>query len=314
LLEAMMMADVDVESGSSYGGMERFLIWFLIPFVFTAVLLGVLLTIFDYDVMNNVLRTAKNIPVIGSIVPEPKSKTTDIKPADKKAQGAQQEAAPTAEENVKALSAKLDQKDQELKNTDVAVQQRDQTIKELQSKNSQLEEQVKSKTLSDEEYAAQIQQLASMYAKMTPSKSAPIIENLTVPEMVLVLNSMKTDDRVKILEKMDVKKAAEASILLKDQTTAKDKQIAALQERIKQMTVPDPKATQKLSIDNLGATFSSMTPKSAAIVLMEMQNTNPDKVISILSSMDSAGRSKIITAISEQSKETAALISTRLAQ
>ncbi|WP_240417547.1 MotE family protein [Paenibacillus periandrae] len=307
------MANVDVEGSSSYGGMERFLIWFLIPFVFTAVLLGVLLTIFDYDVMNNVLRTAKNIPVISSIVPEPKSKATDGKPVDKKASTGQA-AAPTAEENVQALSAQLEQKDQELKKSDAAVVQRDQTIKELQSKNSSLEEQTKSKALSDEEYTAQIQQLATMYAKMSPSKSAPIMENLTIPEMVLVLSSMKTDDKVKILEKMDPKKAAEASILLKDQSTAKDKQIAALQERLKQVVVPDTKTSQKLTKDDLGATFSNMTPKSAAIVLMEMQNANPDKVISILSSMESAGRSKIITAISEQSKEVAALISARLIQ
>lgn len=309
------MADVEVEGNSSYGGMERFLIWFLIPFVFTAVLLGVLLTIFDYDVMNNVLRTAKSIPVISSIVPEPKSKASDVKPADKKGQGQQAtEALPTAEENIKALNVKLEQKDQDVKKTDLAVQQRDQTIKELQSKNSSLEEQIKTKTLTDTEYGVQIQQLASLYAKMSPSKSAPIMENLTIAEMVLVLNSMKTDDRVKILEKMDAKKAAEASILLKDQTTAKDQQIAALQQRLKLTATPDPKSTTKLTKDDLGTTFSSMTPKSAAIVLMEMQNSNPDKVISILSSMESAGRSKIITAISEQSKETAALISTRLVQ
>ncbi|SFL46273.1 hypothetical protein SAMN03159341_106183 [Paenibacillus sp. 1_12] len=308
-----MMANVDVEGSSSYGGMERFLIWFLIPFVFTAVLLGVLLTIFDYDVMSNVLRTAKSIPVISSIVPEPKSKAIDGKPVDKKASTGQA-GSTTAEDNVQALSAQLDQKDQELKKSDAAVLQRDQTIKELQSKNSSLEEQTKSKALSDEEYAAQIQQLATMYAKMSPSKSAPIMENLTIPEMVLVLSSMKTDDKVKILEKMDPKKAADASILLKDQSTAKDKQIAALQERLKQAAIPDAKASQKLTKDDLGATFSSMTPKSAAIVLMEMQNANPDKVISILSSMESAGRSKIITAISEQSKEVAALISARLIQ
>jgi flagellar motility protein MotE (MotC chaperone) len=309
------MAEVDVEGSSSYGGMERFLIWFLIPFVFTAVLLGVLLTIFDYDVMNSVLRAAQKVPGISSIVPEPKSKTANTKAADTKGTDNQSEAAsPSAQENVQALNSKLDQKDQDLKKTETAIQQRDQTIKELQSKNSTLEEQIKSKTLSDDEYAAQIQQLATMYAKMSPSKSAPIMENLTTPEMVLVLNAMKTDDRVKILEKMDAKKAADASILLKDQTTAKDKQIAALQERLKQVTTPDPKFAQKLSKDDLGTTFSSMTPKSAAAVLMEMQNSNPDKVISILSSMDNAGRSKILTAISELSKETAALISTRLAQ
>ncbi|WP_028550425.1 MotE family protein [Paenibacillus sp. UNC451MF] len=306
------MSDMDVENTSSYGAMERFLIWFLIPFVFTAVLLGVLLTIFDYDVMNNVLRTANKIPVISSIVPEPKTKATD-KPASGSA-GQESAASQSQEETIQALNAKLNEKDEEISKTNSLITQRDQTIKELQLKNSTLEEQVKSKTLTDEEYATQIQQLASMYAKMTPSKSAPIMEELSTSELVLVLSMMKTDDRVKVLEKMDPKKAADASILLKDQTTVKDREIAALQERLKQVAVPDPKASQKISKDDLGATFSNMTPKSAATVLLEMQTSNPDKVISILSSMDSAGRSKVLTAISEQSKETAALISARLVQ
>ncbi|MCR8630811.1 MotE family protein [Paenibacillus radicis (ex Xue et al. 2023)] len=307
------MADVDVENNSSYGAMERFLIWFLIPFVFTAVLLGVLLTIFDYDVMNNVLRAANKIPIVNTVLPAPKDKSAESKPSDKTAQQ-QAASAPAAEETAQALNSKLEQKDQELKKTDTLVQQRDQTIKELQLKNSTLEEQMKSKTQNDDEYTEKIQQLSSMYAKMSPSKAAPIMENLTTAEMVLVLSMMKVDDRVKVLEKMNPKKAADASILLKDLTTTKDKQIAALQERLKQVSTPDPNASQKLSKDDLGATFSNMTPKSAASVLLEIQNTNPEKVISILSSMDSAGRSKIITAISELSKETAALISTRLAQ
>ncbi|MFH5183172.1 MotE family protein [Paenibacillus sp. TAB 01] len=309
------MSEVDVENTSSYGAMERFLIWFLIPFVFTAVLLGVLLTIFDYDVMNGVLRAANKVPIIKSIVPEPKTtKAADPAktPAKTAAQG--ENAQEPQEETVSSLTDKLNQMQQQLKTSENALQQRDDTIKELQLKNSTLEEQMKSKAQSDEEYAAQIQQLASMYAKMSPSKSAPIMENLTTAEMVLVLNSMKTDDRVKILEKMDPKKAADASILLKDQKTAKDQEIAALQERLKQVATPDPKSGQKLSKDDLGSTFANMTPKSAATVLMEMQSSNPDKVISILSSMDSAGRSRILTAISEQSKETAALISARLAQ
>ncbi|TDF98356.1 hypothetical protein E1757_12065 [Paenibacillus piri] len=293
--------------------MERFLIWFLIPFVFTAVLLGVLLTIFDYDVMNNVLRAAQKVPVINKVIPDPKLKAEESKNPDKSAQPDAPASAANAAETNQTPGAKPDQKEQELAKSDSIIQQRDQTIKELQLKNSTLEEQMKSKQQTDDEYTTKIQQLASLYAKMSPSKAAPIMENLTNGEMVLVLNMMKTDERVKILEKMDPKKAAEASIALKDLTTAKDQQIAALQERLKQQAAPNSN-TQKLSKDDLGTTFANMTPKSAATVLMEMQNTNPEKVISILSSMDNAGRSKIITAIADQSKETAALISARLAQ
>lgn len=307
------MADADTEQTASYGAMERFLIWFLIPFVFTAVLLGVLLTIFDYDVMNNVLKTANKIPVVNQVIPEPQSDTDSGKPQTEAAKAQEEGADPTKDDQVAQMTSSVQQKDQDLQKAEAAIQQRDQQIKELQLKNSSLEEQMKTKTQSDEEYKAQIQQLASLYAKMSPSKSAPILENLTLNEQVLVLSMMKNDERVKILEKMDPKKAAEASILIKDQKLVRDTELAALQERLQAMQAPAAK-TDKLSKDDLGSTFANMTPKSAATVLLELQKTTPDKVISILNSMDNAGRSKILSAISDQSKETAALISARLAQ
>lgn len=309
------MAKADSEQATSYGAMERFLIWFLIPFVFTAVLLGVLLTIFDYDVMNSALRAASKIPVVKNLVPAAKTDAQGAQTPANGAAGGNQGTTPASEEQSKQeAEQQLVKTEQELQKAEMAIQERDQTIKDLQVKNSTLQEQTKTKTQSEEEYTAQIQQLASMYAKMSPSKSAPIMENLTPKEQVLVLSMMKTDDRVKILEKMDPKKAADASMALKDQISVKDTEIAALQERLKQATTPTTQPTKTLTKDDLGTTFSNMTPKSAATVLMEMQNTNPDKVISILSSMDSAGRSKIIAAISDQSKEMAALISARLVQ
>ncbi|MCZ8520053.1 MULTISPECIES: MotE family protein [Paenibacillus] len=305
------MAKADAEQTGSYGAMERFLIWFLIPFVFTAVLLGVLLTIFDYDVMNSVLRTANKIPVVSTWVPDPKDEGASTTVT--------QEAAPSEETAAKdaqaAADAALQAKDEELKKAEAALQEKDKTIKELESQKAS-EVEAKEAASAEEEYDKQIQQLASTYAKMSASKSAPIMEQLTTAERVLVLSKMKTDERVKVLEKMDPKIAAEASILLKDQVSVKDTQMAALQERVKALSAPQAgtTASDKLSKSDLGSTFSTMAPKSAATVLMEMQRSNPDKVLSILGSMDSAGRSKILSAISDQSKETAALISARLAQ
>ncbi|AEI44339.1 hypothetical protein [Paenibacillus mucilaginosus] len=306
------MAKANAEQTGSYGALERFLIWFLIPFVFTAVLLGVLLTIFDYNVMNSVLKTANKIPVVSTWVPDPKGEaaettvTQEEVPSEEKA----------AEEAKAAADAALQAKEAELQEAKAAVEEKEKAIKELESQKAAQEE-AKAVASSEEEYEKQIQQLASTYAKMSPSKAAPIMENLTTAERVLVLSKMKTDERVKVLEKMDPKVAAEASILLKDQVSVKDTQMAALQERVKALSTTQENtaaASDKLSKDDLGSTFSSMTPKSAATVLMELQRTNPDKVLSILGSMDSAGRSKILSAISDQSKETAALISARLAQ
>lgn len=305
------MADVDVENSSSYSAFERFLIWFLIPFVFTSVLLGVLLMIFDSDIKNDVLKTINKIPYVSKVIPGPKTKE-EPKPAAKTEQ--QPEAAQSLEEQLAQANQKLAEKESELQKAEAVILQRDQTIKDLQAKNGELDDKFKQKTQSDEEYTNQIQQLAGLYAKMNPSKAAPIMENLTPQEQTLVLGMMKQDDRVRILEKMDPKKAADASIMLKDQVTVRDRELAALQERLKQLNGSDAKSNAKLSKDDLGSTFANMTPKSAATVLLEMQNSNPEKVISILSSMDSQGRSKIITAMSDLSKETAALISARLAQ
>ncbi|WP_281887633.1 magnesium transporter MgtE N-terminal domain-containing protein [Paenibacillus sp. YYML68] len=306
------MAKSDVEQGASYGALERFLIWFLIPFVFTAVLLGVLLSIFDYDIMNNVIKTANKIPGVSSVLPaakeEGKTAVDGGVPTDQ-----QEQAAANPEQVAAEAQAATVAKAEELKQAQAALDQKEQQIKDLQLKNSQLEEQLKGKTQSDEEYRAQIQQLSSMYAKMSPSKSAPILENLTLSEQVLVLSMMKPEERVKILEKMDPKKAAEASILLKDQKQVRDTEIAALQERLQKATA-STKPVEQLTQDDLGQTFSTMTPKSAATVLLELQKTNPDKVLSILRSMDNAGRSKVLTAVSDLSKETAALISARLVQ
>jgi len=315
----MASPDTELENTPSYGAMERFLIWFLIPFVFTAVLLGVLLTIFDYDVMNSVLRAANKIPVIRAIVPESKDGAgaqTQAGPSDGAAEGSAQQAETGAAETAAAdPNVRLTELEEELKQVRSLLEQRDQTIRELQLENSTLEEKMKSKQLTEDEYTEQIRQLAGMYAKMTPSKAAAIMGHLTQSELVLVLSQMAPDARIKVLERMEPKLAADASIQLKDQSSVRDMEIAALQERLKQMESANQSAEQqKLTQSDLGSTFAAMTPKSAATVLLEMQNTSPDQVISILSSMDTAGRSRIMTAISEQSKETAALISARLVQ
>ena len=39
-----------------------------------------------------------------------------------------------------------------------------------------------------------------------------------------------------------------------------------------------------------------MTPKSASNVLLEMNKTNPEKVLAIFSGMDNASRSKVMSA------------------
>jgi flagellar motility protein MotE (MotC chaperone) len=308
------MADPGAENSSSYGAMERFLIWFLIPCVFTSVLLGVLFSIFDSNLKNNVLRTAHSIPVIGNLVPAPKDK------ADASGTGAgksgSEASVKASNDQIAALNAKIADLEASLKKADEVNQQKDQSIKDEQTKVNDLTEQLKTKTQTDQEYQAQVQQLASVYSKMDAGKAAPIIQNLSLPEQVLVLSNMKPDAQAAILAKMDAKTAANASIAMKDAVPVKDREIAALQGRLaieSSGASTSASAAAKLTQGDVGQTFANMTPKSAADVLIQLQGTSPDRVLSILSSMDTASRAKVLSAIADANKDMAAAISSRLA-
>jgi flagellar motility protein MotE (MotC chaperone) len=298
-----MKAEME-ESGLS--GFERFLYIFFIPIVFAVIGIGVLLSLFDANIYNDILKQANKIPVLSAVIPDPK---VDVKStAVDQVQG---DKVKNQDQRIADLTKKLADQEAAMKAVDANVLQKDQTIKDLQAKSIALEEQLKVKTLSDEEYHNQIKLTADMYAAMNASKSAPILENLTLQERVLVLSAMKQPDQVKILEKMNPIKAAEASIYLKDVINAKDREIAALQDRIKlNLTTA---TAQKLTKSDLGQTFANMTAKSAATVLLQMNSITPAKVVDILSAMDNASRSKVMTALADLSKEAAAAISTKLA-
>ncbi|KIL39243.1 hypothetical protein SD70_21480 [Gordoniibacillus kamchatkensis] len=307
------MANPSAENQASYGAMERFLIWFLIPCVFTSVLLGVLFSIFDTNLKQNILRTAHSVPLLGSIVPAPKEKASGVA-AGSGGQIGSDASAKAASDQIAALNAKIADLQASLQKADEVNKQKDQTIKDLQAKQSDLGEQLKTKTQTDEEYTKQVQQLASVYSKMDASKAAPIVQNLSLQEQVLVLSMMKPDNQSAILAKMDPKKAADASIALKDLVPVKDREISALQSRLAIQNGDTGAApAAKLTKSDVGQTFANMAPKSAAEVLIQLQGTSPDRVISILSSMDTASRSKVMTAIADANKDMAATISSRLA-
>jgi flagellar motility protein MotE (MotC chaperone) len=299
-------------SSSSYSLMERFLIWFAIPFIFTAVLLGVLLSVFGFDIKSSIQKTLHNMPVIGNVVPAPAVKT-DTSAAPGKSSQTNQQSLQNKDDQIAELNAKVLELQAALQKSDGLAQQKDQGLKDITAKNTALEEQLKTKTQTDEEYKVQITQLATLYAGMSASKAAPIMENLTPKEMVLVFSMMKPASRSAILEKMDPKKAAEASIGLKDIVPVKDQEIAALQERLTINGANETAAAKKVSKSDLALTFASMTPKNAATILLEMNRANSDKVLAIFSSMDNAGRSQVMAALSDLSKETAASITAKLA-
>src|SRR5205085_450754 len=120
-----------------------------IPFVFTAVLLFVLLSIFDYDIKSSIQKALHNTPVIGSIVPAPKEKTV-VSGSGKPLTA--EEASKGKEEEITKLNSRIAELEAALKKSDSTTEQKDQSLKDAQTKTADLEEKLKNKTQTEEEY------------------------------------------------------------------------------------------------------------------------------------------------------------------
>lgn len=94
--------DMEFENEESAGKFERFL-FLMIPIIFTLVLLGVLLTLFNMDIRNNVLAIGNKIPFIEKVIPDPPAEPGSETAADPEAQSEEQEAS--SETTIKKLKA-----------------------------------------------------------------------------------------------------------------------------------------------------------------------------------------------------------------
>lgn len=287
---------------TTYGAFERFLYFFLIPMLYSSILVSILFLIFNSDVRESFLESLNKIPVIREIVPEPETEdVTNVIMSPELVQ-IQKEA----KQQTEAMQA-------ELKTAIEAIRQKESEIEALKEQIVQLESQLADKKLSEEDYEAQIQSLARMYADMTPSKAAPILEQLLPSEQVLILSRMTQETRTAIMQRMTPQSAAQATRGLKDLGTVEDERIAALQERIQTLETQLAGNVDALTIEQLAETFASMAPASAATVLVEMVEINEKEVISVLRAMSSAARSAVLSAISNADSSVAARVSSKLA-
>ncbi|MDR9745071.1 MotE family protein [Paenibacillus taichungensis] len=304
----MAVKDTDMEKESS-GGWEKFLM-ISIPIVFTVVLLGVLLTLFNVDIRNNLLDVANKIPVVKDWVPDPV-----LDPEKKKLEKSEQQVE-SAEATIDKLKAQVSEKETELKAAKDATTTEAKKASDLQKKLDDAEKAAETAAQNPEtesDYQKQIKDLAKMYADMSPSKAAPILQNMTNEEMVLLLSAMQSAARTKVLEKMDPKTAADVTMMMKDAKPSGDLALDALQSRLKKETASTSTATttnsKNLDKNQLSQTFASMSASSGAKLLLETYKLSPDKTLTILNSVDDATRSQLLENMStENSVETAKIL------
>jgi flagellar motility protein MotE (MotC chaperone) len=285
---------------NSYSGFERFL-FFLTPILFTAVLLGMLLLLFNSDWRNKALEIGHKIPVLSAVLPDPASS----KPSTS---SDEQITVSNAKQKVDELKALLTDREAALKKATQQSTEQKKAIDDLNSQLDQLNKDKQQSTITADQYQARIKALAGMYGKMTPGKAAPILESMTIEETALVMGEMTDTERGRLMEKMTPKKAADVTIKLKDSATVDQNEIAALQSRVKELE-QTAGAASTLDTTQLKLTFSAMKPASAAALLLDMVGKNQPKALLILRSLDDNARSQILSAMSDKdSKTTAAIV------
>ncbi|WDM23849.1 magnesium transporter MgtE N-terminal domain-containing protein [Paenibacillus polymyxa] len=319
LAENELDMDLGKESG---GGFERFM-FFLIPIVFTIVLVGVLLTLFNMDFRSQMISLGNKIPVVKNWVPEPKDKATQTKEADQKAQSESSEAT------IQQLKADLAKQTEELKKATAAKTTQDKKVTELQNQVNTLQTQQEKQpqasqqgqagtqatggTTNEDPYVKQARDLASMYEGMTASKAAPIMENLTTEETVQLLSYMDPANSAKILQKMDAKKAADITMALKNVTPSTDLSVAALQSRLKKDQGTTAGTTSKsLQSTQISGTFASMDKKSGAELILQTYKISPDKALNILNTVDDSTRGSLLQNMSAKDAAQTAKILNKL--
>lgn len=292
----MLVADTKVEK-DEYSGFERFL-FLVTPILFTAVLLGVLLLIFDADWRNTALGIGRKVPLVGSLLPEPAKSEETVSPEDM--------AAEKARERIRELEAQLAERESALRAaTDKAVQQ-EKKIGELTAKVEELTRNLEERKITATEYESRIRSLADMYGKMTPSKAAPILESMTTEEAALVLGAMPENVRSRILERMTPQRAADVTMMLKDADSVEDREIAALQARVRELEQRMGAVSASLDDAALGNTFAAMEADQAAALLLELSGKNRTKALRVLAAMDDAARSRVLGAMAREDSKTAA--------
>ncbi|WP_342773016.1 MotE family protein [Paenibacillus zeisoli] len=294
----MIIEEEEKESGGK--GFARFL-FIVTPILFTVVLVGVLLTLFNVNFKNEFLKIGNNIPIVKDWLPDPAASTKQ---------------AESSEATIKGLKDQVSEQDANLKKANEAAKAQADKVKELQAKLDEANKAVSDQKSQDavkqeSDYQKEVKKLANLYGSMNPGKAAAILGNLTTEETVQMLNAMSNESKAAILEKMDPKKAADVSILLKDAKPSEDMAIAALQSRLNKGATTTPAATSSstgLSDQEIGQTFAAMTPENAAKLLLETNKTSPDKTLKILKSVDDTSRSEILSAMNDKEPATAAKI------
>jgi len=292
-----------------YGRIEWFFYIIFLPVLFTLILSGVLLTMLGYDVTGKLITWGNKVPYLEKIIPNPVLEAGEqaVEPPSSDRQIAR------LTQEISALTEKLQEKQAEVekeKQESMAYQTEMKALKDdVTGLQRQLEQQKQTKEMRENK----MKELSKLFATMTASKAAAVLDQLSLEEGVLVLAGMKAEEQAALLGKLPPKKAADLSMLLKDTALSENDDIAALQQRVLALTgaLAQVEKTRN-DLREMVSSFTSMNPSSVAEILLNMMKTDEEKAIAIIAQMSGAQRGLVLEQINLKDQNMAARITSKL--
>jgi flagellar motility protein MotE (MotC chaperone) len=239
---------------------ERIIHGFLLPLAFMATVLLVVLPFLGYDLF----------AVATSLTKKPIAYVENNLTA---------EATDQNEEEL--LKKEIDEKDTEISGLKKQLDEKEIELGKKQSELESLSEEIKSELADKEEREKKLQQLANTYEGMSASKSASIMENLTLNEAALLLDAMGSTEQAAVLGKMNAAVAADLTIALRDLEKADDPELAAMQERVTLLMNAIDREDSSLSTSDVAKDLSEMPEEEAASILSKMAQSEEEKEVGL---------------------------------
>ncbi|MFJ8063820.1 MotE family protein [Psychrobacillus sp. NPDC096426] len=183
-------------SAKGISKMKMFFYWFIIPLLFALALLLIIAQILNV----NVFEKAKDLTGVGK---------TEVVTEDKQTN--------RLEERVVSLQAEIQQKEAEINQLQVKIENSSKSNEALLVEQQRLLDEIE--TLQREQTSTKqaYSEIVSTFEKMSAKAAAPVITKMSDAEALRILTSLKPDTVAKIYEKMTPEDAAKYTELMTEQ-------------------------------------------------------------------------------------------------
>ncbi|WP_338786616.1 MotE family protein [Metabacillus sp. FJAT-53654] len=192
-----------------YGKFQWFFFVILIPTIFTATLVLVILSVAGFDVLGKTKTLLAGVPVVEKLFNDDKQETTTDAEVAVKEATQQKDEKEKLEKTIQEQSSIIGALENDVTIKEKEIQNLNQEINSLES---QIED------INNAKSENKSKDIAKLYDSMTSKKAAEIIPNLNEADAMLILTSLDDKQVADILTKMTVDDAVKYTNLLASTT------------------------------------------------------------------------------------------------